>query len=415
MGVKRNKLPFMSSKRTPWSYRKIAPFVFPCQLINWHLLMCNHIEQFGDNRMSFSDFIVALSRAEIEYEHLKVAQLAQAIWESGRGQSKLFKLFKNPFGMKYRPELASIATSISYTDSVGETDYYCKFESYDKAVEGYWRFIERAPYEGWRNATQDAEQYLRYIVFAGYLGGPHASVPADQRARDRKVKDEYVASLKKLFPEARRGLAEAAKTLSRLNNSALVRGKGVYIDVGHGQKPQGYDPGAVHPAKPTTEHALNVIAANACAKALQQLNIPVRVDDSNVGNLDAGRAAIGYDVFVSIHHNSPAETNPPTSAQGSEAFTHVSKGTAKDIALATTAATAMAKELQIRDRGPKVGSLSVLEGAKLAKVRAAILAELYFMHAQTPPNPSPSEFSEWSERGGKALGEAIAAWLADNP
>jgi N-acetylmuramoyl-L-alanine amidase len=365
--------------------------------------------------MSFSELIVTISKADIEYEHLKVAQLAQAIWESGRGNSDLFKLYKNPFGMKYRPEMASAATSISYTDSAGETDYYCKFDSYDKAVEGYWKFIERAPYQGWRNATQDAEQYLRYIVFAGYLGGPHASVPADQRARDRKVKDEYVASLKKLFPEARRGLAQAAKTLARLKTSALVRGKGVYIDVGHGQKPQGYDPGAVHPAKPTTEHALNIIAAGACAKALQDLNIPVRVDDSNVGNLDAGRAAIGYDVFVSIHHNSLVETNPPTSAQGSEAFTHVSKGTANDIALATAAATAMAKELQIRDRGPKVGSLSVLEGARIAKVRAAILAELYFMHAQSPVNPSPSELPDWSERGGRALGNAIAVWLTDNP
>ena len=58
--------------------------------------------------MSFKEFARALSDTRIEFEHLKVAQLAQAILESGRGSSDLFKDHNNPFGMKYRPEMSGL-------------------------------------------------------------------------------------------------------------------------------------------------------------------------------------------------------------------------------------------------------------------------------------------------------------------
>ena len=61
-------------------------------------------------------------------------------------------------------------------------------------------------------------------------------------------------------------------------------------------------------------------------------------------------------------------------------------------------------------QGAKTGGLDPGAGT----VRAAILAEVYFMQEQTPPNPPPADFTDWSRRGGEALGRAIYQWLAEN-
>lgn len=356
--------------------------------------------------MSFDQFVQALSAAGIEFEHLKVAQLAQAILESGRGSSDLFKQYNNPYGMKYRPEMAGTATSVTYTDSAGETDRYCHFPDYQAAVAGYWKFIGRAPYEGWRLAAATAAEYIRFITFAGYLGGPHASVSPSERASDKAKKDAYVSKVWSLFSEAERRLRDVHKNLPAPALGQIWKRKGVFIDVGHGDKPEGFDPGAVHKGSKITEHALNLIAARACAKAIADAGVPVLVDDGNKSNHAAGKASAGYDVFVSVHHNSSENR-----AQGSEAFYHVTAGTQADKALASSAASAMARSLGIRDRGPKGGSLSVLSGARAAAVRAAVLAEMYFIHDQTPPDPDPATFAEWSDRSGAALGGAVVEWL----
>lgn len=360
--------------------------------------------------MSFDTFAAALSAAKVEFEHLKVAQLAQAILESGRGSSALFTQHNNPYGMKYRSEMAGLATSVSYTDAAGETDQYCHFASDADAVRGYWRFIDRAPYSGWRAAAATPVEYLRFITFAGYLGGPHSQVPPAQRAADRAKKNEYVAKLQKLFPEAEKRLRDAHTAQFPPGSAAIWRNKGVFLDVGHGQKPEGYDPGAINAGSNITEHALNLTAAAGCAAILRAAGVPVLIDDGKKDNYTAGKASAGYDVFVSLHHNS--SVNP---AQGSEAFAHVTKGIAADRALAKQASAAIAAELGITDRGGKAANLSVLSGARDAKVRAAILAEFYFIQRQTPPNPPPASFHDWSKRGGEALANAIIAWLRANP
>jgi N-acetylmuramoyl-L-alanine amidase len=187
----------------------------------------------------------------------------------------------------------------------------------------------------------------------------------------------------------------------------IWKGKGVYIDIGHGAKPGAYDPGAVHDASKVTEHGLNQIAAAACAQELRQAGVPVTVNDARVSNYQAGAACAHYDVFVSVHHNSIMGKN----VQGSEAIFHAGKGTAADRQLANLAAKAMADSLGIKNRGAKGGGVAVLSGARGGNVRAAILAELYFMHHQSPANPPPSQFKEWSERGGRALANAILDWL----
>ncbi|OJJ12987.1 hypothetical protein BKI51_02660 [Alphaproteobacteria bacterium AO1-B] len=116
--------------------------------------------------------------------------MAQAIKESGRGASKLFKKHQNPFGMKYRSEMNGVATSVRYTDWEGIEDDYCSFETFHDAVRGYWIFIDRNPYRGWRNYSSEADGYIRHIVFSGYLGGT-----SQQR-------ENYVRSILRLKKEA---------------------------------------------------------------------------------------------------------------------------------------------------------------------------------------------------------------------
>ena len=72
----------------------------------------------------------------------------------------------------------------------------------------------------------------------------------------------------------------------------------------------------------------------------------------------------------------------------------------------------IAAELGIRDRiaggrNPRQ-RLGVLSGAEDTNVRAAVLAEIYFIHVPVP------DVVDWSTRGGQALGRAIVDWLTAN-
>ena len=116
-------------------------------------------------------------------------------------------------------------------------------------------------------------------------------------------------------------------------------------------------------------------------------------------------------MFVSVHHNS---VGGGASAQGAEAFSHANKGIAADRALAAMVFTAIADELDIRDRRAKQAAHSVTSGARDAGVRAAVLAEMYFIHQQNPDDPPPGQFDDWSHRGGEAMASAIVDWLRAN-
>jgi N-acetylmuramoyl-L-alanine amidase len=188
----------------------------------------------------------------------------------------------------------------------------------------------------------------------------------------------------------------------------VVTGKRVYLNIGHGQKPDRFDPGAVHASSGKTEFDLNTIAAASCKAVLESAGHEVTVGGNEAGNnYGGGKRAAGHDVCVSLHHNSAG-----SSAQGSECFFHRRKVTDNDRHLAAKIAWALSNELGIRNRGPKEAGLSVLSGAKDAGCPVAVLAELYFMQDQTPANPPASEFEDWSRRGGEAIGRAINEFLA---
>ncbi len=334
---------------------------------------------------SWDAFVKTLAQTPIEFERLKAIQLAQAILESGRGTSDLYKLHANPYGMKYRPEMAQIATPVEYTASDG-TDIYCKFANLENTVKGYWVFIERAPYQGWRQNNSTPEAYIRFIAYAGYIGGPF-----DGSEKDKAIKEEYIAKVLRLVPEARQ----------LLEKYRIWRAKGVMLEVGHGQG----DPG-VPGVNGISEYDLNFIAARAAKATIDAAGVPCVITDTKGILYNIGKLAAGHDVFCSIHHNSAT-----SSAQGAEVLVHRTKTDPADLRLSAIMSAEIAKELSIRDRiaggrDPRQ-SLEILSGAEDTNVRVSVLALLYFISVRVP------NARDWSRRGGQAVGRAILKWLRE--
>lgn len=132
----------------------------------------------------WTEFIEILKEAHIEFEDFKRIQLSQAILESGWGTSDLFSKFNNPYGMKFRREMKDVADSVLY-----KQDYYCNFCCLKSAVKGYWTFINRPVYSGYRECKNDLE-FLNHIVRSGYAGS------------NKKIQDEYIAKVSRLIPKA---------------------------------------------------------------------------------------------------------------------------------------------------------------------------------------------------------------------
>lgn len=338
----------------------------------------------------WNDFVSMLQSTDMEFPHLKTAQLAQAILESGRGKSDLFKLHGNPFGMKFRPEMSGIAIPVAYEASDDE-DIYCKFDNLQDAVDGYWVFIDRPVYSGWRTSIASAEDYIGFIAFAGYVGG------------DSKAKQAYVDKVALLLGEA----SELLKARPTPGTGSIWKKNGVLLEIGHGKLPSGvFDPGAIG-IDQKNEYELNGIAAGAARNVIRQAGVPCDVTDVVATLYTTGTRAMGYDVFCSIHHNSASRP-----AQGAEVLVHHRKADPEDLALSKIMSAEIAAELGIRDRiaggrDPRA-KLGVLSGAEDTDVRVAVLAEVYFIHVRVP------DVVDWSNRGGQAIGRAILKWLRAN-
>lgn len=352
----------------------------------------------------WNQFVKALKVTEIEFEHLKAIQLAQAILESGRGSSDLFKLHANPFGMKFRREMRAIADQVIYTDSAGETDIYCKFDDLEEAVKGYWTFIDRPVYSGWRTSNDTSEDYIRFIAYAGYIGGPF-----DGSAEDKKRKEEYIDKVLRLVPEAE-NLLEIS-SLPFPPATRIWRANGVLLEVGHGPNPRGFESGATGVGG-VKEYDLNWIAAKAARDEILSKGVPCTITDfggvtPRNGLYEIGKTAANFDVFCSIHHNWARDP-----AQGTEVLIHNTKWDAADLDLAKMMSAEIAAELGIRDRIARGRDprqvLGVLSGSEDTNVRVSVLAELYFIHVSVPNT------NDWSKRGGQAIGRAILKWLANN-
>ncbi|MEC4820002.1 MAG: N-acetylmuramoyl-L-alanine amidase [Scytonema sp. PMC 1069.18] len=152
-------------------------------------------QESASGKSKWEQLICALDKAVIEFPALKVAQLAQAILESGRGQSALATEHNNFWGLKWRSEMIGTATPTLYQAWDGTAEY-CKFPTVERAIVGYWAFINRPPYVGYKNHALNAKKYLEFIVKAGYCPN-----------------DGYLDKVLSLLPEAQKLLAEADRKL----------------------------------------------------------------------------------------------------------------------------------------------------------------------------------------------------------
>lgn len=143
-----------------------------------------------DYTTKFLTLIAEYAEAEIEFPELKDITLAQWILEWGRGSSQLASLHNNFGGLKWRSEMAGNATPVHYEAHDG-ADIYCAFASERDFIRGYWRFLERPPYKGWREKAGSDESF---IAFIGKIYAPVAASYAEKvlnlRAEARKLLTE---------------------------------------------------------------------------------------------------------------------------------------------------------------------------------------------------------------------------------
>lgn len=111
----------------------------------------------------FKQLAKVYAQKDISFLRLKVVTLAQWALESGWGTSDLAMKHFNFGGLKWRPEMKQYATKVRYEAHDGWDDY-CKFATIEKFIEGYWGFLERDPYEGWKEHTGTAQDFMGFIA-----------------------------------------------------------------------------------------------------------------------------------------------------------------------------------------------------------------------------------------------------------
>lgn len=99
--------------------------------------------------------------------------IAQAILESGWGESKLAAVYYNYFGLKcgtkWTGKSINMTTQEEYTAGTLTTikDNFRVYDSMEEGVKGYFEFIQLARYQNLRGIT-DPEKYLETIKADGY-------------------------------------------------------------------------------------------------------------------------------------------------------------------------------------------------------------------------------------------------------
>jgi|GEM_PF-886346 len=241
---------------------------------------------------------------------LKAVTLAQWALESGRGTSELSIQYFNFGGLKWRKEMAGFATPVAYLAHDGKTEY-CKFSSVDDFIKGYWQFLTRAPYQGWKAHTASGEKFLRFIgpIYCpdgGYVNEVLDLVPEAESLLEGagNVGGGGGGTFKKaVTPD----LTERIKNLPASGVAGIV-----VLDPGHGgtQKVGGSSPNNAISASGIKEKTIVLELALLVRDALRKLapNVKVvmtRENDQNVGISARAQVAAAHraDLFLSFHFN----------------------------------------------------------------------------------------------------------------
>lgn len=305
----------------------------------------------------------------IRHPKLRNVTLAQWFLESGRGTSVLATDHLNFGGLKWRPEMEGFATKIEFNAHDG-VDFYCKFATLENFINGYWRFLERAPYSGWEEHATSGEDFIRFI-------GPIYTPSAD-----------YADRVLALVPEAKALLDSVGEEPDGPAAAGIALGT-IVIDPGHGGTTTvgGSSPNNAISVSGVKEKKLTLdfstilreaILAQAQAAGENVKVVLTRTTDVNVGI--KARARVAFDnrakLFLCIHFNGSSDPAP----RGVETyFRDASNGNinlADDMDFAgkvqaTLFASLKSIDSHAKDRGVKPdtesgpGSLGVLKDADL--------------------------------------------------
>ena len=116
----------------------------------------------ADYTSKFRELAHEYTNYNVEFDGLRAVTLAQWTLESGYGNSKLASEHLNFAGLKWRPEMQGFAKPVTYAAHDG-TEKYCKFDSLPAFLKGYWHFLDRDPYDGWRDHAGSPQDFIRFI------------------------------------------------------------------------------------------------------------------------------------------------------------------------------------------------------------------------------------------------------------
>ena len=251
------------------------------------------------------------SQENVRYPKLKEVTLAQWMLESGRATSKLAKEHYNFGGLKWRPEMAPYASPISYEARDGVARY-CKFATVESFINGYWAFINRAPYSGWEEHTGSGEDYIKFIgpiytPTAGYANKVLALVPEAKELLDNAGASPVVSA--------------ETSTLPLVGTIVLDPGHGGTSTVGSSSPNNAISVSGVKEKKLTLDFSMILQDAlkKAAAKKNKQIKVVLtRTGDVNVGIVARAKFAATHkaDLFLCLHFNGSANKN----ARGVETF-----------------------------------------------------------------------------------------------
>lgn len=251
----------------------------------------------------------------IRHPQLKAVTLAQWMLESGRASSALATLHYNFGGLKWRPEMGLYATPVDYQAHDG-LDRYCKFATLESFVQGYWAFINRAPYSGWEQHVESGARFIRFI-------GPIYTPSPDYADKVLALVGEAVL----LLDEATRSRDAAVGAGADLGTIILDPGHGGEATVGGSSPNNAISASGVKEKKLALDFCLilrDLLLEQAAAAGQKIKVVMTRTADVNVGIAQRAALAGAHQAraFVCLHFNgdkpavSGAETFYAAAANG---------------------------------------------------------------------------------------------------
>jgi len=313
-----------------------------------------------DDEPHWDSFIRLVASSDVVPHRLKPVAVAQAIQETGRGKSGLFLDHNNPFGMKWRSEMQpyAVPAAVEVTSEERGWDTFCSFPTYANAIQGYWAWMDRSPYVGYKNHIEKAMDFIRFI-------GPIWSTDPD-----------YTRACIGHLPEARKLLGrfgwKSDEEVGRL------QGDNYLLDAGHSRDAQG----ASSRDGRVTEYSQTSMMVGIMSERLKAEGAATDLFDPNPDNLEAiGRRAKGKTAALFTHLNA---ANRNGDDEGCEGFVHPNASAACR-ELCALLCENVSQALGCKNRGVKTARYTVLVEAHQTGAEFNVLMESYFLDDWTDP------------------------------